>query len=181
MQTTPHIGLETETVIIFTALAILGLIIDLWAHRSDKPISLKAATFWSCFWVLVGVSFGVFLYFHFSPEVSSLYFAGYAFEMALSVDNLFAIMAIFSWFGIKSGYTQRVLYWGVLGAVVFRLIFVLIGTSLFAMGPYVEVVFAIVIFLSAYMMLKKKDTEELTDFSAHGAYRLVKFFVPLYP
>ena len=83
--------------------------------------------------------------------------------------------------GIKSGYTHRVLYWGVLGAVVFRLIFVLIGTSLFAMGPYVEVVFAIVIFLSAYMMLKKKDTEELTDFSAHGAYRLVKSFVPLYP
>ena len=181
MQTTPHIGLETETVIIFTALAVLGLVIDLWAHRSDKPISLKAATFWSCFWVLVGISFGAFLYFHFSPEVSSLYFAGYAFEMALSVDNLFAIMAIFSWFGIKSGYTHRVLYWGVLGAVVFRLIFVLIGTSLFAMGPYVEVVFAIVIFLSAYMMLKKKDTEELTDFSAHGAYRLVKSFVPLYP
>ncbi len=71
------------------------------------------------------------MYVHFSPEVASLYFAGYAFEMALSVDNLFAIMAVFAWFGIKSGFTHRVYILGVLGAVVFRLIFVLIGTGLF--------------------------------------------------
>ncbi|MGN0894483.1 MAG: tellurium resistance protein TerC, partial [Succinivibrio sp.] len=122
MQNYPHIGLETESVVIFTILALAGLVIDLMAHRGDKPISLKAATFWSLFWVAVGVSFGIFMYFHFSPEAASLYFAGYAFEMALSVDNLFAIMAVFSWFGIKSGFTHRVLYWGVLGAVIFRLI-----------------------------------------------------------
>ena len=112
MENTPHIGLETESIAIFTLFAIAGLLIDLWAHRADKPISLKAATFWSLFWVAVGASFGGFMYIHFSPEVASLYFAGYAFEMALSVDNLFAIMAVFAWFGIKSGFTHRVLYWG---------------------------------------------------------------------
>ena len=134
MGNTPHIGLEPESIAIFTLLAIAGLLIDLWAHRADKPISLKAATFWSFFWIAVGTCFGGFMYVHFSPEVASLYFAGYAFEMALSVDNLFAIMAVFAWFGIKSGFTHRVLYWGVLGAVVFRLIFVLIGTGLFSLG-----------------------------------------------
>ena len=101
--------------------------------------------------------------------------------MALSVDNLFAIMAIFSWFGIKSGYTHRVLYWGVIGAVVFRLIFVLIGTSLFALGPYVEIVFAIIVAITAVLMLKKKDGSEISDFSAHPAFRFVKLFLPLYP
>lgn len=181
MQNPQHIGLDTQTLITFTALAILGLLIDLWAHRLDKPISLKAACFWSIFWVVVGVSFGLFLNFHYSSEIASLYFAGYAFEMALSVDNLFAIMAIFAWFGIQSAFTHRVLYWGVLGAVFFRLCFVLIGTSLFALGPYVEIVFAIVIGLSAYMMLKKKDKKEIIDFSGHGAYRIIKHFIPLYP
>ena len=177
----PHIGLEPESIAIFTLLAIAGLLIDLWAHRADKPISLKTAAFWTLFWLAVGTCFGGFMYFHFSPEVASLYFAGYAFEMALSVDNLFAIMAVFSWFGIKSGFTHRVLYWGVLGAVVFRLIFVLIGTGLFSLGPYVEFVFAFMVALSAVLMIKKKDSDNISDFTNHPAYRFVKFFVPLYP
>ena len=177
----PHIGLEPESIAIFTLLAIAGLLSDLWAHRADKPISLKTAAFWTLFWLAVGTCFGGFMYFHFSPEVASLYFAGYAFEMALSVDNLFAIMAVFSWFGIKSGFTHRVLYWGVLGAVVFRLIFVLIGTGLFSLGPYVEFVFAFMVALSAVLMIKKKDNDNISDFTNHPAYRFVKFFVPLYP
>ena len=181
MQNSVHIGFETETIIIFTFLAISGLVIDLFAHRADKPISIKAAALWTLFWITIGVVFGIFLYFHFSAEAASLYFAGYAFEMALSIDNLFAIMAIFSWFGIKSGYTHRVLYWGVIGAVVFRLIFVLIGTSLFALGPYVEIVFAFIVAITAILMLRKKDGAELSDFSAHPAFRFVKLFLPLYP
>ena len=181
MQNTPHIGLETESVVIFTVLAIAGLLIDLFAHRKDKTISVKAAALWSLFWIAVGCLFGAFLWYHFSKEVASLYFAGYAFEMAISVDNLFAIMAVFSWFGISSGYTHRVLYWGVLGAVVFRLIFVLIGTSLFSLGPYVEFVFAFMVALSAVLMIKKKDNDGISDFTNHPAYRFVKFFVPLYP
>ena len=181
MQTTPHIGLETESVVIFSLLAIAGLLIDLFAHRADKPISVKAAAMWSIFWIAVGSLFGAFLWYHFSKEVASLYFAGYAFEMAISVDNLFAIMAVFSWFGISSGYTHRVLYWGVLGAVVFRLIFVLIGTGLFSLGAYVEFVFAFMVALSAVLMIKKKDNDGISDFSNHPAYKFVKFFVPLYP
>ena len=101
--------------------------------------------------------------------------------MAISVDNLFAIMAVFSWFGISSGYTHRVLYWGVLGAVVFRLIFVLIGTELFSLGAYVEIIFAIMVALSAILMMKKKENTGISDFSNHPAYKFVKFFVPLYP
>ena len=181
MQTTPHIGIETESIVIFSLLAIAGLLIDLFAHRADKPISVKAAAMWSLFWIAVGSLFGAFLWYHFSKEVASLYFAGYAFEMAISVDNLFAIMAVFSWFGISSGYTHRVLYWGVLGAVVFRLIFVLIGTGLFSLGAYVEFVFAFMVALSAVLMIKKKDNDGISDFSNHPAYKFVKFFVPLYP
>lgn len=178
---TPHIGLELKTVIIFTALAMLGLVIDLFAHRADKPVSIKAASFWTLFWIAIGIIFGIFLYYYYNADVAALYFAGYALEMSLSVDNLFSIMAVFSWFGVKSGYTHRVLYWGIIGAVIFRLLFVLVGTALFALGAYVEIVFALLVALSAILMMTKKENEEISDFSAHPAYRLVKFFIPLYP
>lgn len=176
-----HIGLDAGTVILFALLTVAGLVTDLLAHRGSSEISFKAALFWTFFWVTVGTAFGLFLYIHYSAEAASLYFAGYAFEMALSVDNLFAIMAIFAWFGIKSGFTHRVLYWGVLGAVVFRLIFVVIGSALFALGPYVELLFAFAVALSAVLMMKSKESEEQSDFSSHPAYKAVRMIIPVFP
>ena len=56
-----HIGFEAETIIIFAALAIIAFLIDMWAHRGDKPISLTAASLWTLFWIAVGLSFALFL------------------------------------------------------------------------------------------------------------------------
>lgn len=180
--TNTHIGLETETVVIFVALAIIAMGIDMWAHRSDKPIALKQAIAWTLFWISIGLGFAGFLYFHFNGEVASLYLAGYLFEQALSVDNLFVMMAIFAWFKVPEKYCHRVLYWGVLGAVVFRMIFVVIGSALFAMGPVVEIIFALMVAASGLMMLKKHDdADENKDFSSHLAYKTVRFFIPVFP
>lgn len=180
--TNTHIGLETETVVIFVALAIIAMGIDMWAHRSDKPIALKQAIAWTLFWISIGLGFAGFLYFHFNGEVASLYLAGYLFEQALSVDNLFVMMAIFAWFKVPEKYCHRVLYWGVLGAVVFRMIFVVIGSALFAMGPIVEIIFALMVAASGLMMLKKHDDDdENKDFSSHLAYKTVRFFIPVFP
>lgn len=177
-----HIGLETETVVIFVALAIIAMGIDMWAHRSDKPIALKQAVAWTLFWISIGLGFAGFLYFHFNGEVASLYLAGYLFEQALSVDNLFVMMAIFAWFKVPEKYCHRVLYWGVLGAVVFRMVFVVIGSTLFAMGPVVEIIFALMVAASGFMMLKKHDDEEENkDFSSHLAYKTVRLFIPVFP
>lgn len=178
-----HIGLETETVVIFCVLALFSLALDLWAHRKDQPISFKAAIAWTLFWISISMCFAVFLYFHFNSEVASLFLAGYLFEQALSVDNLFVMMAIFAWFQVPAQYTHRVLYWGVLGAIVFRLLFVMIGSTLFALGPIVEFVFAVMIIASGLMMLRKKDNkqDENTDFSSHIAFRTVRWFIPVYP
>ncbi|MGN0908918.1 MAG: tellurium resistance protein TerC, partial [Succinivibrio sp.] len=137
-----HIGLEPETIAVFVILGIAAFVLDMWGNRGDKPISFRKAVGWTLFWIAVGLGFAGFLWFHFNFEVASLYLAGYLFEQALSVDNLFVMMAIFAWFHVKGGYCHRVLYWGVLGAVVFRLIFVAIGTTLFALGPVFEMIFA---------------------------------------
>lgn len=176
-----HIGFPTETVIVFIALAIGAIAIDLFMHRSDKAITLKNAIFWSLFWVVIAMVFAVFLYLHHGSEVASLFITGYVLEKVLSVDNLFLMMAIFSWFSVPNHYRHRILYWGVIGAIVFRGIFVAIGTGLLSLGPYVELIFAFVVAWSAVMMLKQRDDDEIDDYSQHLAYRLVKRFFPIWP
>lgn len=177
-----HIGFPTETVIVFISLSVGAIFIDLFMHRDDKPISLKSAALWSVFWVVVAMAFAGFLYIHHGAEVASLFVTGYALEKVLSVDNLFVMMAIFSWFTVPDRYRHRVLYWGIIGAIVFRGIFVAIGTSLLSLGPYVEVVFAIIVAWTAVMMLKSADDDdEIEDYSQHLAYRMVTRFFPVWP
>lgn len=178
-----HIGLETETIVIFSVLAVFALCVDIWAHRKDQPIALKSAIAWTLFWIFISLCFAGFLYIHFNSEVASLFLAGYLFEQALSVDNLFVIMAIFAWFKVPEQYCHRVLYWGVLGAIFFRLLFVVIGSSLFALGPFVELIFAALVALSGFMMLKKKDGEadEHADYSNNFAFKAVRLFFPVFP
>lgn len=177
-----HIGFPAETVLVFVALSVGAIAIDLFMHRHDKPISLKSAALWSVFWVMVAMVFASFLYVHHGAEVASLFITGYALEKVLSVDNLFVMMAIFSWFAIPERFRHRVLYWGIIGAIVFRGIFVAIGTGLLSLGPYVEVVFALIVAWTAVMMLKSKDeSDEIQDYSQHLAYRLVKRFFPIWP
>ncbi|HDG1665407.1 TPA: TerC/Alx family metal homeostasis membrane protein [Kluyvera ascorbata] len=176
-----HIGFPAETVLVFVALSVGAIAIDLFMHRHDKPISLKSAALWSVFWVIVAMVFASFLYVHHGAEVASLFITGYALEKVLSVDNLFVMMAIFSWFAIPDRFRHRVLYWGIIGAIVFRGIFVAIGTGLLSLGPYVEVVFALIVAWTAVMMLKSKDeSDEIQDYSQHLAYRLVKRFFPIW-
>lgn len=177
-----NLGFPIETVAVFIALSVGAIAIDLFAHRDDKPMSLKSASLWSIFWVLVSIGFGVYLWIHHDSNTASLFFTGYALEKVLSVDNLFVMMAVFSWFKVPEGYRHRVLYWGIIGAIVFRLIFVAIGTGLLALGPYVELIFALVVAWSGWMMLKSNDEEESQeDYSDHLAYRWVHKFFPVWP
>ncbi|MCR0996872.1 TerC/Alx family metal homeostasis membrane protein [Serratia rubidaea] len=179
---TTHIGFPAETVIVFVTLAVGAIFIDLFMHRHDKPISLKSAALWSVFWIVVALAFAGFLYLHHGAEVASLFVTGYALEKVLSVDNLFVMMAIFSWFAVPDRYRHRVLYWGIIGAIVFRGLFVALGTGLLSLGPYVEIVFALVVVWTAVMMLKSgDDDDDIEDYSQHLAYRMVKRFFPIWP
>nr|WP_282443311.1 TerC/Alx family metal homeostasis membrane protein [Pseudomonas sp. B329] len=175
-------GFPPLTIAVFVALAIGAMIIDMFTHRGDKPISLFQASAWSVFWVLISFGFAGFLYVEHGPDVATLFVTGYALEKVLSIDNLFVFMAIFAWFKVPNGLRHRVLYWGILGAIVFRLIFVAIGTGLLALGPWVEVVFAVIVAWTAVMMLRSGgDDEEQEDYSQHMAYRFAKKLFPVWP
>lgn len=121
------------------------------------------------------LAFAGFLYVQHGAEVASLFVTGYALEKVLSVDNLFVFMAIFAWFKVPDGLRHRVLYWGIIGAIVFRGVFVAIGTGLLAFGPWVEIVFALIVAWTAVMMLKGGDDDDAEeDYSQHLAYRFAK-------
>ncbi|MDF7666388.1 TerC/Alx family metal homeostasis membrane protein [Orbaceae bacterium ESL0727] len=177
-----HLGFPIETVAIFVVLAIVAMAIDLYAHHQDKVISLNNAIVWSLFWIVVALCFAGYLYVHHGREVASLFITGYVLEKALSVDNLFVMMAIFSWFAVPEKFRHRLLYWGVIGAILFRAVFVWIGTGLFALGPWMELLFAILVALTGVMMLKHQGKDEaIKDYSHHFAYRIAKRLLPVYP
>jgi tellurite resistance protein TerC len=176
------LGFPVETILMFIILVLTAIIIDLFAHHNDKPISLTNAIIWSLFWIIVALSFTLYLYIHHGSQIASLFITGYVLEKALSVDNLFVIMALFSWFAIPNNYRHRLLYWGVIGAIVFRAIFVVIGTGLLSLGPWMEFVFSVVVALTGFMMLKNKNHDEnIKDYSKHFAYRIAKHIFPTYP
>ncbi|MFG1491686.1 hypothetical protein ABMA58_20710, partial [Oceanospirillum sp. HFRX-1_2] len=89
---------------VFVAFVIIALAIDLYAHKKDEPIPLKSAVIWSIFWVGVAMLFAGYLNWSHGPEMSSLFISGYVLEKTLSVDNLFVIAAIMSWFAVPPSY-----------------------------------------------------------------------------
>ncbi|MBN3729749.1 TerC/Alx family metal homeostasis membrane protein [Burkholderia sp. Tr-20390] len=181
METT-HIGFPPLTMAVFIGLALAALVLDMVTHRDDKPITLARASIWSVFWVAISVAFAGFLYVQHGAEVASLFLTGYALEKVLSVDNLFVFMAIFAWFKVPDGMRHRILHWGIIGAIVFRGVFVVIGTGLLAFGPWVEIAFALIVAWTAVMMLKGgDDDDEAKDYSQHLAFRFAKKLFPVWP
>nr|WP_241020072.1 TerC/Alx family metal homeostasis membrane protein [Burkholderia sp. Ac-20345] len=167
---------------VFVGLALAALLLDMATHRDDKPITLARASIWSVFWVAISLAFAGFLYVQHGAEVASLFLTGYALEKVLSVDNLFVFMAIFAWFKVPDGLRHRILHWGIIGAIVFRGVFVVIGTGLLAFGPWVEIVFALIVAWTAVMMLKGgDDDDEAKDYSQHLACRFAKKLFPVWP
>ncbi|GHT80421.1 tellurium resistance protein TerC [Betaproteobacteria bacterium] len=176
-----HFGFPLEAIVIFFAVVGLSVYLDLVAHKNAREITASNAAAWTVFWVALALCFYVYVWLRFSKGWADLYLAGYVLEKSLSVDNLMVFIAIFASFGIKSHLQHRILYWGILGALVFRAIFVLIGTSLFLASPWVGFIFAAFVAWSAIQMLKgDDDEEEIEDYSNHWSVRLTGRLIPVY-
>lgn len=178
-----HFGFPLEVLVVFFCAILFSIYIDLVAHRHSKEITVKNAALWSIFWVSLALAFYVYLYFRFEPEWADLYLAGYVLEKSLSIDNLMVFVAIFASFGIKDHLQHRILYWGILGALIFRAIFVVIGTGLFAASPWIGFIFAAFVLWSGWKMLRGGDDneEEIEDYTHHWSVRLVGKIMPVFP
>ena len=176
-----HFGFPLEAIIIFFAVIALSVYLDLFAHRKVKEITVKDAAMWSVFWVFLALAFYVYLWVRFDPAWASMYLAGYVLEKTLSIDNLMVFMAIFASFGIKGHLQHRILYWGIIGALVFRAIFVMIGTGLFMASPWVGFLFAAFVIWSAVKMLQSgSEEEEIEDYSDHWSVKVTQKVMPVY-
>ena len=140
---------------VFCALVIGCLWYDLHSHDDSKPVTAKSAAKWTAIWVSLAFAFAAYIGFTEGTDQMQLFIAGYLLEESLSVDNLFVMMAIFTSFGIKDAYQHRVLYYGILGAVIMRLAFVAAGSGLIKLfGPYALGAFGFFILWTAFKMFQ---------------------------
>jgi tellurite resistance protein TerC len=163
-------------------LAVIGVIIimlaiDLVAHRTAHAIGLREAAAWSIFWVASGVSFGIIIWQLFGNELGQQYFAGFLMEKSLAIDNVFVWAIIFASFGVPAKYQHRVLFLGVLGALVFRGIFIAAGASLISSFGWILYVFAALLVFTGVQMLRHRNDHD--DPTQSRIYRMFRRFIPM--
>ena len=115
----------------FNVFVLIMLALDLGVfHRKSHEISVKEALTWTGVWVVLALAFNVFIYYRFGEELAVQFLTGYLIEKSLSVDNIFVIILIFSYFHVPLQYQHKVLFLGILGALVMRAIFIFAGIEL---------------------------------------------------
>lgn len=176
--------------ILFLALVTVFLALDLGVfHKNDHVIKSKEAGIWTAIWVSVAMAFSRVIYWLFSsgmvenptgltPNNAVLkYITGYLIELSLSIDNVFVIAVIFSSFKIPAIYQHRVLFWGILGAIIFRGLTILFGVALITKFEWIIYVFGVFLLWTAFKMLKGEDED--FDPQKSFVFRQVKKLYPI--
>ncbi len=144
----------------FGAFILLMLVLDLFVlHRDAKEISFREAAVLSAFWVAVALLFGILVWIWAGPTTAGEYYAGYIIEKALSVDNVFVFALIFSYFAVPVQYQYRLLFWGVVGALVLRVIFILIGAELLEAYDWMVYLFGVFLIYTGIRMARHSNQE----------------------
>ncbi|MFP5219236.1 MAG: TerC family protein [Actinomycetes bacterium] len=163
----------------FAVLAVIVamLLVDLYAHRRAHVIEMREAAAWSAVWVALGVGFGAWLWWAYGAEPGQQYFAGYLIEKSLAVDNVFVWAVILSYFGVPRELQHRVLFLGVLGALVFRGLLIAVGAVLIASFSWVLYLFAALLLWTGWTMLRQRH--EHIDPEQSRVLRLFRRHVPM--
>ena len=145
--------------IIFGAVVVASLIIDLFAHNKSHNDSLKSAAIWSAVWIGLAIVFGLAVWPIIGTEHVSQYFTAYLLEKSLSVDNLFVFIVIFSFFKIDVHQQRRVLFWGIMGALIMRALFIFLGVELLLHFKWLFYIFGAFLVFTGVKLLKSGDDE----------------------
>ena len=161
----------------FGAVVLIMLTIDLLAHRGAHIIKFKEAAIWSAVWVGISLIFAVIIFFTMGSQAGVEFTTAWLLEKSLSVDNLFVFALIFGYFKVPREYQHRVLFYGVIGALVFRGIFLALGVAIVSTFTAVLFVFAAILIYSAIKLLK--DDDDTIDPGKSFAVRLLRKIVPV--
>lgn len=155
---------ETLLFFLFTIFILAMLALDLGVfHRRAHAVSIKEAAVWSAVWVGLSLIFNAGLFVFAGTTTALEFLAGYLIEKALSVDNVFVFILIFSYFGVPAKYQHRVLFWGIVGALIMRGIFIAAGVALIARFEWILYIFGAILVVSGYKMMVQKETEVHPD------------------
>ncbi len=147
----------------FIGFVVAMLLLDLKLFQTDdetEPTPKESGT-WVAVWVSLALVFGVALYFWQGGEIAAQYFAGYLIEYSLSVDNMFVFIVIFQYFAIPFKYQHRVLFFGILGALIFRGVFIAVGTALIHNFEWIIYIFGAFLIFTAIRLAKAGGGEEI--------------------
>ena len=134
------------------------LAVDLWVfHRPGRTVKFREAVCWSLGWILLAIAFAGLVYFWHGRETAVEFTTGYIIELSLSVDNLFIFLLIFRYFRVPSEYQHKVLFWGIVGALVMRGVFIVVGIKLIRQFHWIIFVFGAFLVYSGIRLLGKKE------------------------
>lgn len=177
--------------VFFIALVLFLLALDLGVfHKDSEVVTMKESLFWTVIWVLASLLFGIALFFIYkhnfmginqynTPPLQALlnYYTGYVIEESLSLDNIFVIAMIFGYFKIKPQYQHRILFWGILGAIVFRGMMIFLGTAFIQKFSWSTYVFGAILIYSAIKMMTVQ--QENVDYLKNPALKLLSYIYPI--
>ena len=128
-------------------------------NRKAHEVSLTESLWWSLFWTVIAMLFGIVVYYSSGHDGVLVYLTAYVVERALSMDNLFVFLLIFTYFQVPDKYQHRILFWGIIGALAMRFIFIFAGIALITKFHWVLYVFGVILIYSGIKMLSDDDEE----------------------
>jgi len=164
--------------IMFTAIVLMLMALDLGLfHRKAHAVGLREALIWSLIWVTLSIGFGFWIYSEFGAQRGLEFFTGYLIEYSLSIDNVFVFVLIFSYFAVPAHLHHRVLFWGILGALIMRAVFILAGAVLMESFHWMIYVFGAFLVFTGWKILRQGDAE--VEPERNPIVRLFQRIVPM--
>ncbi|WP_084965743.1 TerC/Alx family metal homeostasis membrane protein [Thermoactinospora rubra] len=166
---------------ITVAALLLLLAIDIVITRRPHEVRMREAVAWSVFYLVLPIAFGAYLWSVFGTTVAVEFFTGYVVEKSLSVDNLFVFMLLLAAFAVPPELTQRVLLYGIVGALVLRVIFIALGAAALESGTWAFLLFGAILIVTAWRVLAEALKGEVpqVDVDSMRSVRLLRRFVPV--
>lgn len=163
--------------IFFNVFILIMLTLDLGIlHKRSRQVGFKESILWTLVWIGLAACFNVFVHFWKGPEKAMEFLTGYLVELSLSVDNLFIFILIFNYFHIPKQYQHRVLFWGIIGALLMRAIFIFAGVALIERFHWIIYVFGAIIIISGIRMMFEREQELEPEKNP-----VLKLFTKLFP
>ena len=162
---------------VFNVFIIAMLIVDLVVlHKEDEPVSIKEALYWTGAWIILALIFGIGVYYYMGSQTAFDYYTGYLIEKSLSVDNIFVFLLVFTYFKVPDEFQHKVLFWGIFGALVMRLIFIFTGVALMERFHWIIYVFGGFLVFTGIKLAMEKDKEVHPE--RNPILKLVRRFFP---